>query len=55
MAAQLPAGTGVALLETARAAFRDAVVLAAAVSAVLAVTAAILTATLLRNMGSGER
>ena len=40
------------LLETARAAFTEAVVLAAMVSAALAIVAAIVTATMLRAAGS---
>jgi hypothetical protein len=47
----LPERTGGALLEAARGAFTEAVVLSALVTAGLAVTAAIVTATVL----SGER
>ncbi len=52
MAGSLPALEGLALLETAREAFTEAVVHTAAVSAVLALFAAIMSAMLLRNAGS---
>jgi DHA2 family multidrug resistance protein-like MFS transporter len=48
-AASLPERTGGALLESARGAFTEAVVLSAVVSAALAITAAIVTATVLRR------
>ena len=51
IAGSLPAQAGAALLEAARGAFTEAVVLTAWVSAALAVAAAIVTATVLREMG----
>jgi MFS transporter, DHA2 family, multidrug resistance protein len=51
MAGSLPAQVGAALIEAARGAFTEAVVVTAALSAVLAVAAAIVTATLLRDVG----
>ncbi|MGH8175478.1 MAG: MFS transporter [Steroidobacter sp.] len=51
---QLSTQTGAALLETAREAFTQGVVIAAAVSAVLAVVAAIMTVTLLRSAGAAQ-
>jgi MFS transporter, DHA2 family, multidrug resistance protein len=51
MARSLPAQAGGALLEAARGAFTEAVVFTAGVSAALAAAAAILTATLLREVG----
>ena len=52
IAGSLPRQAGVALLETARGAFTEAVALTATVSAAIAVAAAIVTATLLRQVGS---
>jgi DHA2 family multidrug resistance protein-like MFS transporter len=52
VAARLSERTGSALLESARAAFTEAVVLTAMVSAALAIAAAIVTATMLRAAGS---
>jgi MFS transporter, DHA2 family, multidrug resistance protein len=52
VAASLPGPTSAALLEAARAAFTEAVVLTAAVSAALVIVAAIVTAVVLRNAGS---
>lgn len=51
IAASLPGATGEALIEAARAAFTEAVVLAAMVSAALTVFAAIVAATFLRDVG----
>ncbi|MGH9162876.1 MAG: MFS transporter, partial [Vicinamibacteraceae bacterium] len=47
---RLPSHVGLALLETAREAFTRGVVVAAAISAVLAVTAAVLTMRMLRDV-----
>ena len=52
VAASLSERTGAPLLETARAAFTEAVVLTAMVSALLTIVAAIVTATMLRAPGS---
>jgi MFS transporter, DHA2 family, multidrug resistance protein len=52
VAAGLSERTGAALLQAARAAFTEAVVLTAMVSAALAIAAAIITATMLRAAGS---
>ena len=52
VAASLSERTGAALLEAARAAFTEAVVLTAMVSAALAIAAAIVTAAMLRAAGS---
>jgi MFS transporter, DHA2 family, multidrug resistance protein len=52
VAASLPERTGAVLLDAARAAFTEAVVLTAMVSAALAIAAAIVTATMLRAAGS---
>jgi DHA2 family multidrug resistance protein-like MFS transporter len=51
LAADLPGESGVALLQVAREAFTDAVVLTAVISAALAVIAAITIGALLRNVG----
>jgi MFS transporter, DHA2 family, multidrug resistance protein len=51
---QLPIQTGAALLKTAREAFAEGVVIAAAVCAALAVVAAIMTVTLLRGAGAAQ-
>ncbi|MGH8184960.1 MAG: MFS transporter, partial [Steroidobacteraceae bacterium] len=52
IAADLPAQSGTALLAAARDAFTEAVVLAVAVNAVLAIAAAVVTLTLLRKAGA---
>jgi hypothetical protein len=49
----LPPETSAALVETARGAFTEAIVVTASVSTLLALVAAIGTATLLRGAGSG--
>lgn len=54
IAADLPTQAGMALMEVARAAFTESVVIAAGVSAALAVAAAIATVTLLRNAGAPD-
>jgi DHA2 family multidrug resistance protein-like MFS transporter len=54
IARDLPTQTGTALLDTARDAFSEGVVIAVAVSAVLATAAAIVTVTLLRNAGPAQ-
>jgi DHA2 family multidrug resistance protein-like MFS transporter len=52
IAASLPEQTGAALLASARQAFTDAVVLTAVVNAALVIVAAIVTAVVLRDVGS---
>lgn len=52
MAAGLPGETGAALLAAARKAFTEAVVLTAAVSTVLVIAAAIVTAMVFRDVRS---
>ena len=54
VAGTLPAAEGAAMLEAARRVFTDAVIVTAAVSAVLAAVAAIVTATLLRGVGAAK-
>jgi DHA2 family multidrug resistance protein-like MFS transporter len=54
VAGSLPPQAGAALLEATRGAFTEAVVVTAAVSAALAIAAAIVTVTLLRRVGASD-